>query len=105
VRITTNQPDTESSPDPNPNPTTKQHAIVSIQLHIHIVTACGNIVTYVSREIHTRRPYCNVVQLSAGIVTLLLKGNSKLRIDALNELLCLIKSHTLQYIKVTIQMK
>jgi len=32
VRITTNQPGTESNP--NPNPTTKQHAVVSIHLNI-----------------------------------------------------------------------
>jgi len=53
VCITSNQPDAKSNPNPspNPNPATKEHAIVNIQL---------NIVTYVSREIHTR-PCCCVV--------------------------------------------
>jgi len=69
--VTTDQPefpDTKSNPNPNaiPNPTTKQHAIVSIHLHL---VACPT-----SRDEITRggvvAPF---LQISVFIATLLLR--------------------------------
>jgi len=50
VCITTNQPDTESNP--YPNPTTNRHAVVNIQQNSHV--------SYIAREINTRRCSCTV---------------------------------------------